>query len=220
MFFDNDYEPTIIENISFDELELKLGIFARPYPLDVLPQKWAWFAYLKAKQLGLSDLYCVSCGYYASSFIAGMGVDAGTDIYFNMRLDEAVFDIYEKVYQNCKKEGWSEEQCVIEFFNSLLLFYKSPEGAVRYEKAVFGHNIRVSSDVKAWFVQRKQSNKQTLIELLEHTLEAPKVWGAGKDKNLSFKFTYSEEEKWVQLPGENDAEKLKHLLLEGNDEQS
>ena len=212
IFFDNDYEPGIIDETSIDDLEMKVGVLARPYPLEDLPNRWAYFSYLKGLENGLSEMYSINFGYIISSFISGMGVDAGTDIYFRMGIDEAVFDIYEDCNKLSKKEGWTEEKLVTEFFHTVLLFYKSPEGACKYEKAAFHHNIRVGSKTKTWFLSRKQSSKQTLNELMNQTIPCPQIKDNGKKENITFKFTYSEEESWNKLEGENDSDKLRSLL--------
>lgn len=212
MFFQNEYEPQIIENITFKELEQRVGTTNTPYNLEDLPNRWAWFSYLKGKEAGLNDMYCVNFGYTISSFIAGMGVDAGTDVYFNLTLDDAIFDIYENCVNTANQEQWSEEKLVTEFFHMILLFYKSENGACKYEKAVFGHNIRVSSEIRSWFLSQKQSVKQTIVQLMNKTIESPHLHSTGKEENITFNFTYSEEDMWNKLPEETDTEKIEGLI--------
>jgi len=214
MFFQNEYEyePNIIDKKSFDELEKKVGVHGRPYSIESLPDRWAYFSYLKGLEHGLSEMYSINFGYTISSFIADMGVDAGTDIYFRVGMDDAIFDLYEECNRLASKEEWNDEEVIQEFFHCVLLFYKSPEGACKYEKAAFHHNIRVGSKTKTWFLSKKQSSKQTINDLMKRTIPCPQIKDNGKNENITFKFTFSEEERWNNLPGESDTEKLNSLL--------
>ena len=211
-FFEETYEPQIIENISFNDLELRLNVIARHLPLDSLPNRWAYFAYLKGLEKGLTHMYSINFGYMISSFMAGLGVDAGTDIYFKLGIDEQIFDIYEESRSIAKQSGWTEKELAIEFFHAVLLFYMSPHGAMKYEKAIFQHNIRVGSTTKKWFLSRNQSSKKTIVELMRGKTKSPEIRDKGTDENLTFKFTYSEEEMWNDIEGEDDSSKLASLV--------
>lgn len=214
LFFKKDYDTNIIEEISLNDLESRLNIEERLYPINTNPEKWAYFSYLKGIETGLNYMYAVNFGYILSSFIAGMGVDAGTDMYFKLGIDDAIFDLFDECNLVAYKEGWTEEQTVQEFFHRVLLFYKSPGGACKYEKAVFNHNVRVGTKTKEWFLSQKQSSKQTLNNLIEDVISCPGITDTGKEENITFKFTYSEEELWNKLDGETDTEKLRGLLSE------
>ena len=144
--------------------------------------------------------------------MAGLGVDAGTDIYFKLGIDEQIFDIYEESRSIAKQSGWTEKELAIEFFHAVLLFYMSPHGAMKYEKAIFQHNIRVGSTTKKWFLSKNQSSKKTLVELMRGKTKSPEISDKGTEENLTFKFTYSEEEMWNDIDGESDTEKIKRLL--------
>lgn len=213
MFFENNYKYTIIEDTTFDEIEQKIGITERTHLIQSNPEQWAYYAYLKGKENGLNDIYAVNFGYTISSFIAGLGIDAGTDIYFQIGIDDAIFDIYEKVYTTSKQENWSEKKLVTEFFHTVLLFYKSDNGARKYEKAIYGHNVRISPEIKEWFLSRNQSSKKTIVELINKTILPPHIGITSRDENITFQFTYSEEDMWNTLPGETDSEKLEGILL-------
>lgn len=195
MFFDKQYDTTIIDNTTINE--------------KYLPERWAKFAYTKGIENGLSEMYSVNFGYNISSFIAGMGVDAGTDVYFKLDLDDAIFDIYE----DCKNSSSDDVECLKQFFNKLLEFYKADDGICLYEKAVFHHNVRVSCELKKWFEQQGQSAKKTIFQLLDNSIEKPCVTSSGKDCNLTFKLTYSEQECWNGIPGVDGPSKIHHLLM-------
>ena len=212
MFFEHNYQYTIIEDITFDEIEQRIGIKERTHHIQSPSERWAYFSYLKGIENGLNDIYAVNFGYTISSFITGLGVDAGTDIYFQVGIDDAIFDIYEKLYQTSKQEGWPEQKIVTEFFHTVLLFYKSDTGARKYEKTIYGHNIRVSKELREWFLSQKQSVKQTILQLIDNTIERPGIYSQGKDENITFSFTISEEDLWNKLPGETDTGKLELLI--------
>lgn len=207
MFFDKEYQPNIIEDITIDELEERVGVTDRPYSLDMPCNQWAWFSYLKGKEAGLNDMYCVNFGYYTSSFIAGMGVDAGTDIYFKESWDNKVFDLYE----DCRNNTEKEEDCVKQFWHRLLNMYHGKDGAFEHEKAVFQHNIRVTPEVKEYFDQCITTTVGTILGFVRKPHSIPRGTGK-KTKNLNFQFTYTQEWFWEGLPGDNDSEKLEGLI--------
>ena len=53
MFFDKQYDTTIIDNTTINE--------------KYLPERWAKFAYTKGIENGLSEMYSVNFGYNISS---------------------------------------------------------------------------------------------------------------------------------------------------------
>lgn len=206
LFFDNDYEPSVIDETSIDDLEMKVGVQGRPYSIESLPDRWAYFAYLKGLENGLSEMYSINFGYTISSFMAGLGVDAGTDVYFTMKVDDIIFNIYE----NCKNNYSEDKECAKQFFNIVLEWYKSSEGICKYEKAVFHHNIRISCELKNWFENQEQPVRKTIKELMNNQIHTPHEDGR-RECNLTFKLSYSEEEMWNKIEG-NDVEKLASLL--------
>jgi hypothetical protein len=207
MFFDKDYEPEIVLDDKIERLEEDLEIGERILNPSSLPERWAYFSYLKGLEAGLNDMYSVNFGYTISSFIAGMGVDAGTDVYFKIGMDEAIFDIYEEV----RKQYENEENVVKQFFNKVLEWYKSEDGACNYEKAVYLHNVSCPSQVREYVKENNLTMKKFIIRLLEGTVKAPTI-NAENDDTISFRLTYSEEEKWVRLEGDDDPSKLRNLI--------
>jgi hypothetical protein len=207
MFFDKDYEPEIVLDDKIERLEEDLEIGERILNPSSLPERWAYFSYLKGLEAGLNDMYSVNFGYTISSFIAGMGVDAGTDVYFKIGMDEAIFDIYEEV----RKQYENEENVVKQFFNKVLEWYKSEDGACNYEKAVYLHNVSCPSQVREYVKENNLTMKKFIIRLLEGTVKAPTI-NAENDDTISFRLTYSEEEKWVRLEGDDDPSKLQNLI--------
>jgi hypothetical protein len=154
-------------------------------------------------------MYSINFGSIISTFIAGMGVDAGTDVYFRLESDDAIFDIYEE----CRKSYPDDEECVKQFFNKVLSFYKDEDGICKYEKTVFPHNIRISCELNQWFESQRGSKKEILMKLMNDVIPKPDIQFTGKDCNLTFKLTYTEQEYWNSLPGDDDPSKLQSLLL-------
>ena len=208
MFFDEDYEPEMVLNDRIERLEEDLELGERILNPTSLPERWAYFSYLKGLEEGLSEMYSINFGYYISSFIAGMGIDAGTDVYFKINIDDKVFDIF---YETINKQYPKKEEIVKEFFNKLLEFYKSPQGAVTYEKAVFLHNVSCSSELKQYLKERDMSAKQFILSLLQENPKHPQ-FSNNKEETISFKLTYTQESVWNQIRGDTDPEKIQHLV--------
>lgn len=215
MFFDEDYEPSIIDNKSIDELEMEQGILVRVINPTNLAERWAYFSYLKGLEAGLSDMYAVNFGSIISSFIGGMGVDAGTDLYFTLRMEDKIFDIYE----DCRKTYNDEVDVVKNFFNNVLEFYKSPEGACTYEKAVFQHNITIPVTLRDWIEREGMTIKEFVLYLMDKKntlllgeLDIP-PWENGNNTQISFKLTFSQEEMWVVLESDDDPSRLRELMF-------
>lgn len=205
MFFDKQYNTTIIENITIEKLEEKTKK-SRPYNHEDPADTWAYFSYLKGVEAGLSEMYAVNFGSIISSFVAGMGVDAGTDIYFKLDIDNEIFNIYEE----CKKTNQKETKQLKQFFNKVLQFYQSPQGACKYEKAIFQHNIRVGNKLKQWF-KEQGTTTNTITKLMNNEITNKPSWQKG-DENINFYLTYTNEEKWTQIEGDNDPAKIRTIL--------
>lgn len=83
MFWKKEDEYTIIEQVSVSELEEFLTenhIYLNP---DGCAERWAAFSNYYGRKHGLNDLESASFSSIISTFMAGMGVSAGTDVYFN-----------------------------------------------------------------------------------------------------------------------------------------
>lgn len=203
MFFEN-IDISVMDQ-SIKELEKECGI-ETTIPTS-LSEEWATYAYLTGKNNGLNDMYCINFGYYISTFLGGMGVDAGTDIYFKLELDDYIFNLYEET----QSTSLTNEEKAKQFFNTLLDFYSS-ENILKYEKVIFTHNHRIPSEVKTWFKKQEQPIKKTLLDLMRGKISCPHIWGDSHSENLSFKLTFSEQEEWNKIGGENNYEKLRRLL--------
>lgn len=83
MFWKKEDEYTIINNVGLEELEKFLTENHIYLNLDGCAERWAAFSNYYGRKHGLNDLESASFSGIISTFMAGMGVSAGTDVYFN-----------------------------------------------------------------------------------------------------------------------------------------
>lgn len=206
MFFE-EYTYLIIDGRTITEIEEKVGLnqATRHLPLDSKPNQWAYYAYLRGMEAGLEDMYAINFGSIISSFCAGLGVDAGTDIYFQEKMDDTIFQIYEQAYNNKGNDG----ERVKQFFNEALQFYLSDDGACKYERAVFFHKIRVPCKLKQQ-LQKQGTIKEGILSLMDGTT-LPHDYSTGEKCDITFKLTYTQETRWISQ-GNTDSERLQKLI--------
>ena len=108
MFWKNEDEYTIIDNVGLEELEEFLHTNHIYLNLDGCAERWAAFSNYYGRKHGLNELEAASFSSIISIFMAGMGVSAGTDAYFN---EEAI------------------ENKAIEYYNGVQALDKYPEVA-------------------------------------------------------------------------------------------
>lgn len=83
MFWKKEDEYTIINNVGLEELEKFLTENHIYLHLDGCAERWAAFSNYYGRKHGLNELESASFSSIISTFMAGMGVSAGTDVYFN-----------------------------------------------------------------------------------------------------------------------------------------
>lgn len=83
MFWEKEEEYKIIEDVSVSELEKFLTENHIYLNLDGCAERWAAFSNYYGRKHGLNELEAASFSSIISTFMAGMGVSAGTDAYFN-----------------------------------------------------------------------------------------------------------------------------------------
>lgn len=83
MFWKKEDEYNIIEDISVEELEEFLTENHIYLNLDGAAERWAAFSNYYGRKHGLNPFESASFSSIISTFMAGMGVSAGTDAYFN-----------------------------------------------------------------------------------------------------------------------------------------
>ena len=98
MFWEKEEEYKIIEDVSVSELEKFLTENHIYLDLNGVAERWAAFSNYYGRKHGLNELESASFSSIISTFMAGMGVSAGTDAYFNEEaIENKVIDLYNQL---------------------------------------------------------------------------------------------------------------------------
>lgn len=98
MFWKKEDEYTIIYNVGLEELEEFLHTNHIYLNLDGCAERWAAFSNYYGRKHGLNPFESASFSSIISTFMAGMGVSAGTDAYFNEEaIESKVIDLYNQL---------------------------------------------------------------------------------------------------------------------------
>lgn len=99
MFWEKEDEyKIIIEDVSVEELEEFLTENHIYLSLDGAAERWAAFSNYYGRKHGLNELEAASFSSIISNFMAGMGVSASTDAYFNEEaIENKVINLYNQL---------------------------------------------------------------------------------------------------------------------------
>lgn len=98
MFWKKEDEYAIIEQVSVRELEKFLTENHIYLNLDGCAERWAAFSNYYGRKHGLNILESASFSSIISTFMAGMGVSASTDAYFNEEaIENKVINLYNQL---------------------------------------------------------------------------------------------------------------------------
>lgn len=98
MFWEKEDEYKIIEDVSVSELEKFLTENHIYLDLMGAAERWAAFSNYYGRKHGLNELEAASFSSIISTFMAGMGVSAGTEAYFNEEaIENKVIDLYNQL---------------------------------------------------------------------------------------------------------------------------
>lgn len=98
MFWEKEEEYKIIEDVSVSELEKFLTENHIYLDLMGAAERWAAFSNYYGRKHGLNELESASFSSLISTFMGGMGVSAGTDVYFNEEaIENKVIDLYNQL---------------------------------------------------------------------------------------------------------------------------
>lgn len=98
MFWKKEDEYKIIEEVSVSELEKFLTENHIYLDLMRVAERWAAFSNYYGRKHGLNELEAASFSSIISTFMGGMGVSAGTDVYFNEEaIENKVIDLYNQL---------------------------------------------------------------------------------------------------------------------------
>lgn len=98
MFWKTEHEYNIIEDISVEELEEFLTENHIYLNLEGVAERWAAFSNYYGRKHGLNPFESASFSSIIGTFMAGMGVSAGTEAYFNEEAIEGkVIGLYNRL---------------------------------------------------------------------------------------------------------------------------
>ena len=98
MVWEKEDEYKIIENVSVEELSEFLTENHIYLNLEGVAERWAAFSNYYGRKHGLNPFESASFSSIISTFMAGMGVSASTDAYFNEEAIEGkVIDLYNQL---------------------------------------------------------------------------------------------------------------------------
>ena len=98
MFWEKEDEYKIIEDVSVSELEKFLTENHIYLNLNGCAERWAAFSNYYGRKHGLNPFESASFSSIISTFMGGMGVSAGTDVYFNEEaIENKVIDLYNQL---------------------------------------------------------------------------------------------------------------------------
>lgn len=98
MFWKKEDEYKIIEEVSVSELEKFLTENHIYLNLNGCAERWAAFSNYYGRKHGLNPFESASFSSIISTFMAGMGVSAGTEAYFNEEaIENKVIDLYNQL---------------------------------------------------------------------------------------------------------------------------
>lgn len=101
MFWEKEDEYKIIEDVSVEELREFLTENHIYLNLDGAAERWAAFSNYYGRKHGLNELESASFSSIISNFMAGMGVSASTDAYFNEEaIENKVIDLYNQLLKD------------------------------------------------------------------------------------------------------------------------
>lgn len=98
MFWKTEHEYSIIEDVSVSELEEFLTENHIYLDLMRAAERWAAFSNYYGRKHGLNPFESASFSSIISTFMAGMGVSASTDAYFNEEaIENKAIDLYNQL---------------------------------------------------------------------------------------------------------------------------
>lgn len=135
MFWETVDEYNIIEEISVEELQNYLNTNNISLSLEDPASRWAGFSNYYGRTHGLNDIESASFSAIISTFLAGLGVSAGTEYYFNeLDIENKAIDIYNNLNSD---NNMSETEKKQTFFKKIFQLYK--EDITQYERK--NHNL-------------------------------------------------------------------------------
>ncbi len=162
LFFKREYGPSIIHE--YDLMELKKFLKDNQIYLEIndQPSLWAGFSQWFGRTHGLNELESASFSSIVSTFLSGLCVSCGTEMYFyEERIENRVIDYYNS--QNFE----NEKEQVKDLFYFIFNIYKNE--IHKYEIQNSRLEFRVSQNFLNRFNQvNGDSKKEKLLNLVDY----------------------------------------------------
>ena len=163
MFWKNEYTYQIIDDNVTDEI-LKECLKENGINLDIVDNstRWCAFAQYYALNKGFGIVKSTSFSYIVSLFMAGMGVSAGTEMYF--KEDQLEVDLVDSL-NLIKSEYSDEEEQVKSMFFKIFKVYS--EDIAKYEFATQSLSLKLTpSEMEKFQSVEGEGNKDKFKYLL------------------------------------------------------
>ena len=155
MWGNTDEEYNIIEDIKLEEIKEFIKKEDINLTLDTPEERWAGFTYYYGVKNGLNPIESASFSAIISTFLAGLGVSAGTDYYYNEEaLENKAIDIYNDIKRIQDIDETGKKRLL---FQTIFEVYKLD--IERYERKNHTVSIRLSEREYQKFMSLEGSNK-------------------------------------------------------------
>ena len=163
MFWKNEYQPAIVGCKLSDE-ELQKFLKENEIGLQIVdnPTRWAAFAQYYAHQHGYDVIKATSFAYMCSLFFGGMGISAGTEMYF--KEEKLELDLVDRL-NHIKSVYEDEEKQVRTMFRNIFWTYK--RHISDYEYATERLSFKVTpSEMEKFQSIKGRNNKEKFKKLI------------------------------------------------------
>ena len=169
MFWENEYRPDILGCELPDDCELSDGelqhfLDEQGIELQIVDNstRWCAFAQYYAYNLGFDVIKATSFSYMVSLFMTGMGVAAGTEMYF--KEEQIELDLVDRLNE-IKSENLSEERKVRKMFNYIYWTYRNHISDYEYATERLSFKLTPSEMQKFQSINGK-NNKEKFKNLI------------------------------------------------------
>lgn len=190
---------------------LKTSKFTSPIFPTTCSERWANIAYLKGMQTMEDEIYATAFAYYISLVMTGMGISATSEyVYFKESLEDIVFNLLNTVKQGTHSE---QEQKLLLWDEIYAVFYKT-DTARTHEKTRKCATLHIPLSMKNT-LRKEGTVHKTVVSLMSESdfTQEKRVIVPDEDKvQVTLQLTYSEQNKFNQIPGDTPTQKVYWLL--------
>ena len=163
MFWEKEYQPTVVGcKLSDEELQQFLNEKEVGLQISDNSTRWCAFAQCYAHEHNFDVVKATSFSYMVSLFMSGMGISAGTEMYF--KEEQLEYDLLDKLNE-IKSEDIPEEEQVKEMFKHIFEVYEN--NISKYEYATERLSFKLTpSEMEKFQSLEGKNNKEKFKNLL------------------------------------------------------